>query len=83
MESTMPTFYGPGSQSEKSAKAVERLKDPNFISEADEERKRKKRLWQLAQKDAGKKEAKPPEGVASESKTFYDRKRQETQLSGQ
>lgn len=50
---------------------------PDFINESDEERKRKKRNWKK------KEPAKPPAGVAGETKSFYDRKRQESQLQAE
>lgn len=80
METPTPSFYGPGSTSDKARMNVERLKDPNFISVADEERKKKKRLWELSKRKGAGKDQKPPEGVATETLTFYDRKRQEALL---
>lgn len=83
METPTPSFYGPGSTSDKSRMNVERLKDPNFISVADEERKKKKRLWELSKRKGAGKDKKPPEGVPTEPLTFYDRIRQTSILKNE
>jgi hypothetical protein len=78
-ETKVVPFYGPGSASEKAKANVALLANPAFISQADEERKKKKRAWAMK----GKPPEKPPAGVAQETKTFYDRKSQTTALAGE